>query len=141
MSPRATSGASAPPARGSSRGTRYWLAAAAVGVVGGLANYLLAASQVGAATPPGIRDAALLAARIDLGCWVLLGLLWLAFLGPLHAGRGWARVALTVTAGVAVILDLMNLVGSWASVVSALAQLALLAAALVSLYRRGRSAR
>lgn len=117
----------------SSRGGRWWIAAGAVGVIGGLANYLLATRQAAPATPPGIRAAALLAAQIDLTCWLLLGLLWVVFLGPLRAGRRWAAVALAVTAGVAVILDLMNLVGSWATVVAGLAQLVLLVIALLAL--------
>jgi hypothetical protein len=117
----------------SSRGGRWWIAAGGVGVIGGLANYLLAARQTAPAAPPGVRAAALLAAQIDLACWLLLGLLWVVFLGALRAGRRWAAVGLAVTAGVAVILDLMNLVGSWATVVAGLAQLVLLVIALLAL--------
>jgi hypothetical protein len=143
MSSRTTSGSGAPAwtADGARRASWWWTAAAAVGAVGGFAHYLLALRALPPGTPPGIRDAALVSAEIDLACWVVLGLLWLVFAGPLRAGRGWAKAAMIATTGLAAILDLMNLVGSWATFSTAVVQLALLATALLALSRLGRPAR
>jgi hypothetical protein len=143
MSARTTSGSRAPArtADGARRAARWWTAAAAVGVIGGFAHYLLVPRALPAGTPPGVRDAARVSAEIDLACWVVLGVLWLVFVGPLRAGRGWAKAAMIATTGLAAILDLMNLVGSWATFSTAVVQLALLATALLALSRLGRPAR
>jgi uncharacterized membrane protein len=47
---------------------------------------------------------------------------------------------LTATAGLGMLLDLMNLFGSWATIATAVVQLVLLAAALVRLHRAVRPA-
>ena len=121
-------------------GTWLWVAASLVGIAGGVANYLLATAAAARAEVAGVGPAALVSAVLDLGCWLVLGLLWLALLVPLRGGHGWARIALTGTAGLGVLLDLMNLFGSWAAIATAIAQLALLAAALVRLHRAVRPA-
>jgi len=123
-----------------SGGSWLWLAAAFVGIAGGVANYLLATAAAAHTEVAGVGTAALVSAVLDLGCWLVLGLLWLALLVPLRAGRGWARIALTASAGLAALLDLMNLFGSWAAIATAIVQLALLAAALVRLHRPVRPA-
>jgi hypothetical protein len=121
-------------------GTWLWVAASLVGITGGVANYLLATAAAAHTEVAGVGAAALVSAVLDLGCWLVLGLLWLALLVPLRGGHGWARIALTATAGLGVLLDLMNLFGSWATIATAVVQLVLLAAALVRLHRAVRPA-
>jgi len=121
-------------------GTWLWVAASLVGVAGGVANFLLATAAAAHTEVAGVGAAALVSAVLDLACWLVLALLWLALLVPLRAGRGWAKIALTATAGLGALLDLMNLFGSWATIATAIVQLALLAAALVRLHRAVRPA-
>jgi hypothetical protein len=110
-----------------------WIAAAGVGVVGGLVHYLLAAT--GPSTDPGIAAAARITAGLVLGCWVVLAIVWLVLLARMRSGKAWARHGLTVTALVGVGFDLVNLAGSIATVTAGFMQICLLAAAIVAAYR------
>lgn len=112
-----------------------WVAASVVGVLGGVANYLLATRVVSAGVEPTIGAAALVAALLGLACWLLLALLWVTLQVPLRNDRGWARVALGVTSALGVGLDVIALAGSWATITAAALQFVLLVAALWQTFR------
>jgi len=112
-----------------------WVAASVVGVLGGVANYLLATRVVAAGVEPEIGAAALVAALLGLACWLLLALLWVTLQVPLRNDQGWARVALGVTSALGVGLDVVAMAGSWATITAAVLQLVLLVAALVQTFR------
>jgi hypothetical protein len=112
-----------------------WVAASVVGVLGGVANYLLVTRVVSAGVEPEIGAAALVAALLGLACWLLLALLWLTLQVPLRNDRGWARVALAVSSALGFGLDLVALAGSWATITAAVLQAVLLVAALVQTFR------
>lgn len=113
-----------------------WVAASVVGVLGGVANYLLATRVVSAGVEPTIGAAALVAALLGLACWLLLALLWVTLQVPLRNDRGWARVALGVTSALGVGLDVIALAGSWATITAAVLQFGLLVAALWQTFGR-----
>jgi hypothetical protein len=117
------------------RASWFWVAAAVVGVLGGVANYLLATQEAAAGEAVEIGAAALVGAVLGLGCWVVLAAVWLALQLPLRRGHGWARVSLGLTAVLGVGLDVISLVGSWPTIVAAVVQLVLLGAALVLTFR------
>jgi hypothetical protein len=112
-----------------------WVAASVVGVLGGVANYLLATRVVSTGIEPAIGAAALVAALLALACWLLLALLWVSLQVPLRNNRTWARVALGVTSALGVGLDVVAMAGSWATITAAVLQLVLLVAALVQTFR------
>jgi hypothetical protein len=140
--PRREAGGPRPAAAGHTapmrRASWFWVAAAVVGVLGGVANYLLATQQAAAGEAVEIGAAALVGALLGLGCWVVLAVVWLALQFPLRGGHGWARVSLALTAVLGVGLDVISLVGSWPTIAAAVVQLILLGAALVLTFRPSR---
>ncbi|HEX4251995.1 MAG TPA: hypothetical protein VH008_29330 [Pseudonocardia sp.] len=114
-----------------------WVAASVVGVLGGVANYLLATRVVSASDglEPEIGAAALVAALLGLACWLLLALLWVTLQVPLRNDRGWARVALGVSSALGFGLDAIALAGSWVTITAAVLQCVLLVAALWQTFR------
>jgi len=125
---------------------KLWFASIAVGLLGGILGYVLsdttaAVKKLSETDTSGLTEAQLQAA-VNIGLVVALVLtlvmlgLQILFVFKMKAGRGWARIVLTVLAAFSAISTLMSLTGGFTvSTAFSLVSLGLVVAAVVFMFR------
>jgi len=125
---------------------KLWFASIAVGLLGGILGYVLsdttaAVKKLSETDTSGLTEAQLQAA-VNIGLVVALVLtlvmlgLQILFVFKMKAGRGWARIVLTMLAGFSAISTLVSLSGGFTfSTAVSVISLGIVVAAVVFMFR------